>query len=353
MPKKAADFQAVDFFCGAGGMTYGFNKAGINVLAGIDIDPTCKETYEKNNKGSKFIQADVKTYEPKLLERELGIKPYNDRMVFIGCSPCQFWSLIRTDKTRSQESKNLIEDFQKFVDYYKPGYVVIENVPGILKKADSPLNGFIDFLENSGYKGNIVKDVIKAWEYGVPQTRKRFLLIATRVAGNQLTLPTPNSKNIATVRKAIAKYKSVDAGHKDTSKLQHTVAGLSDINKERLKKTPLNGGRRTEWSKNNRLQLNTYKVNSHINFQDTYGRMHWDKPGPTITTRFFSLSNGRFGHPEQLRAISLREGAALQTFPDTYQFFGGSIQSIARHIGNAVPPALSEKIAKTILKHGG
>ena len=125
--------KAIDFFCSIGGMTHGFKSAGINVLAGIDIDHSCKETYEYNNKGSIFIEADIKNYSFKELKKETGIKINDDELIFIGCSPCQYWSIIKTNKTKSVETKNLLTDFQRFVEYFKPGFVVVENVPGILK----------------------------------------------------------------------------------------------------------------------------------------------------------------------------------------------------------------------------
>ncbi len=137
MSKKTEKLKAVDFFCCGGGMTYGFRQAGIDVIAGIDIDPKCKETYELNNKPSKFIEADIKTFTEAELIEKTGIKKDDDNLIFIGCSPCQYWSIIKTDKTKAKDSKNLLADFQRFVDYFNPGFVVIENVPGIFSKVES------------------------------------------------------------------------------------------------------------------------------------------------------------------------------------------------------------------------
>src|SRR5262245_49070562 len=131
--------KAVDFFCGGGGMTYGFREGGIEVLAGIDIDLKCRETYEINNSPSKFILADIKDLSEESMENELGLKRNDDDLIFIGCSPCQYWSIIKTDKTKAEDSKNLLNDFQRFVDYFNPGLVVVENVPGIFSKPESPL----------------------------------------------------------------------------------------------------------------------------------------------------------------------------------------------------------------------
>ena len=171
MPK----LRAVDFFCSIGGMTYGFRKAGIEVIAGIDIDPSCKETYEYNNPESKFIEADIKKYSFEQLKKDTGIKKNDDELVFIGCSPCQYWTIMKTDKTKSTLSKNLLSDFQQFVKHFKPGYVVVENVPGIMRREnESGLKEFVALLESLGY--TVKKDVLNANYFGVPQRRRRIYI---------------------------------------------------------------------------------------------------------------------------------------------------------------------------------
>jgi DNA (cytosine-5)-methyltransferase 1 len=344
-PKK---LRAVDFFCGAGGMTNGFRKAGVDVVAGVDFDETCRDTYEKNNVGSKFINANIKTLTFSELQEKTRIKRDDPNMIFIGCSPCQYWSKIKTDKAKSAESRNLLADFQKFVDYFNPGFVVIENVPGILTKGKvSPLHSFLKFLTSKKY--TFSHSIIAAYKHGVPQTRRRFLLIASRVS--DISLPAESSGAIPTVRKFIGVEKGfpkIPAGTFDKSAFIHTVCNLSLQNLRRLKLTPKNGGTRMSYVNNKKMAIPTHHKSKL--FPDTYGRMYWDKPAPTITTKFFSISNGRFAHPEQNRAISLREGATLQTFAKSYRFYAGSIDAIARQIGNAVPPLLSMKIAKQIVK---
>src|ERR1700739_2205301 len=169
--KKKRNLKAVDFFCGAGGMTSGFRKAGIKVLAGIDIDTSCKDTYEKNNKGAIFIEENIKDLEVEKLATLIDIKRNDDNLVFIGCSPCQYWSIINTDKTKSKQTRDLLKDFQRFVEYYKPGFIVIENVPGLYtKKEETPLTEFFRFLDKHDYKAD--KKVLNASDYGVPQTRR-------------------------------------------------------------------------------------------------------------------------------------------------------------------------------------
>lgn len=344
------ELKAIDFFCSIGGMTYGFRKAGIDVIAGIDIDSSCKETYEYNNPDSKFLAADIKKYSFKELKKATGISENDDELIFIGCSPCQYWSIMKTDKTKSTLSKNLLVDFQKFVEHFKPGYVVVENVPGILKKEDeSGLKKFVELLGALGYV--VKKDVLNANHYGVPQRRRRFTLIASRV-NKKIEFPEANKKDVPTVKQFIGVkhgFKKIKAGHNDMSDFLHTTARLSEKNLERIKKISHNGGSRLEWGYNSRLQLECYKK-LEKGFSDIYGRMSWDKPAPTITTKFHSISNGRFGHPTEDRAISLREGATLQTFPKDYIFKEKSIGKVAKHIGNAVPPELAKMIATSLLK---
>jgi DNA (cytosine-5)-methyltransferase 1 len=347
------NLKAVDFFCCGGGMTYGFQQAGIDVIAGIDIDPKCKETYEFNNPSSKFIEADIKKLTELELIEKTQIKKDDDNLIFIGCSPCQYWSIIKTDKTKSKEAMNLLTDFQKFVDYFNPGFVVIENVPGIFSKPESPLKDFIDFLKKKGY-ASIEYQVLKVSEYGVPQNRKRFVLIASRV--KNLVFPKPKDDKTLTVRNFIGDEKlfpKISEGNIDETDFCHTTAGLEDDNLQRLTLTPINGGTRESW-KDTEYQLKVYKLKDgkkNFSFKDTYGRMFWDKPASTITTKFFSISNGRFAHPEQNRAISIREGATLQTFPTDYVFKVKSIADKARLIGNAVPPELAKRIADSLVSN--
>jgi DNA (cytosine-5)-methyltransferase 1 len=345
MAKKK--IKAVDFFCSGGGMTKGMSKAGIKVIAGIDFDPECKATYEANNKGSKFILADVFQLKESELEKELSLKRNDDNLLLIGCSPCQFWSMIRTDKRKSEQSKDLLREFGRFVKYFNPGYVVVENVPGIERRKDeSGLTAFISDLEKRDYK--VKYKVVNLNDYGVPQTRKRFTLVATRV-NKDFVFPSPSKKEKPTVKDFIGienGFPKVAAGHKDETKFQHTVSNLSEKNLQRLKGTSPNGGNALWWRTDNKLGREKYTGDG---FKDSYSRMWWDKPAPTITTKFYSISNGRFAHPEEHRGLSIREGATLQTFPKNYFFISSSIQGAARMIGNAVPPEYAKRIGKAII----
>lgn len=337
--------KAVDFFCSAGGVTCGFRQAGIDVLGGIDIDETCKETYEKNN-NARFLHADISDLSKKEVGKFFGIRRNQRELIFVGCSPCQYYSNIKTDKSKSQNTRLLLEDFQEFVEYFRPGYVFVENVPGLDKKPGSPLGKFKAFLKENDYVFS--EDVLNAKYFGVPQNRRRYVLLATRLR-KKIELPTPDKKNVVTVRKAIGdenRFPSIEAGHQDNSQFKHSAASLSEKNLQRILNTECNGGDRRSWPKE--LQLECYI--SHSGHYDVYGRMYWDKPSPAITTRFISYSNGRYGHPEQNRAISLREGAVLQSFPIDYDFYSASQGTIAKMIGNAVPPELAKRIGLSIKK---
>ncbi len=338
--------QAVDFFCGAGGMTQGMKMAGIKVLAGIDIDKDCQKTYETNHPESKFFLEDIKTLPRTVLEKSCGIKRNDSSLVFIGCSPCQYWSVLNTSKKPSVGTKGLLDDFWRFVSYYNPGYVVIENVPGIKRnESESGLDKFCHKLEKKGHK--IQADILSAQYYGVPQSRKRFVLISSRVK-QSIKLPKPKSESI--LQDFIGKHNGFPVlrpGHRDDNNFMDTVASLSEKNLRRLKVTPKNGGTRKAWKDNPDLQIKTYKDRDD-SFRDVYGRLRWKSPAATITTRFNGISNGRFAHPEEDRGLSLREGATLQTFEKDYVFESESSRIVAKLIGNAVPPQLAYRIAKSI-----
>ena len=344
-----ASLQIVDFFCGAGGMSHGMKMANLEVLAGIDIDRDCQATYQKNHPEAKFLLEDIRKVPRTFLEKAYGIRRNDDNLVFIGCSPCQYWSILNTERRSSEATKGLLGDFWRFVCYYRPGYVIIENVPGIKRKEiESGLSRFRKQLGSKGYK--IDEDVINAKFYGVPQSRKRFVLVASRVK-KSVRLPSP-TKEQAVLKDFIGdekRFPALRSGHRDPNNFMNTVSDLSEKNLSRLRKTPKNGGTRMAWKDDPELQIPAYRGKDN-SFRDVYGRLRWDYPSATITTRFNGISNGRFAHPEQDRGLSLREGAALQTFPDDYVFCSSSSNVASKLIGNAVPPELAYRIAKSILE---
>jgi DNA (cytosine-5)-methyltransferase 1 len=348
---KNKRYKAIDFFCGGGGMTCGLRQAGIDVIAGVDIDKEVKETYEYNNKGTVFIEKDIRRVHSNYFERNFGIQKNDDELILVGCSPCQFYSIINTDKESSLKTKDLLKNFARFIEYYRPGYVLVENVPGILTNKQSIWPTFYKKLQNLGYN-KIVYDIVDMSYYGVPQSRRRFSLIATRIENVEVSLPKADERQVVLSDFIGVEhgFPHISAGTKDTSDFNHTVAGLSDKCLRRLQKTRHNGGSRLDWADDDELQLKCF-IGKDDSFKDSYGRMWWNKPAPTITTKFFSISNGRFGHPDEDRAISLREGATLQTFPKDYVFKTSCIATTARLIGNAVPCEYARRLGEIIINN--
>jgi DNA (cytosine-5)-methyltransferase 1 len=347
---KNKKYKAIDFFCGGGGMTCGLRQAGIDVIAGVDFDKDAKETYEFNNSGTKFILADINILPENYFEKEFHLKKNDDNLIMVGCSPCQYYSIINTTKEKSVKSKDLLLQFKRFIDYYNPGYVLVENVPGIVTNKNSILSIFLQFLKDKKYK--VVKDIVNMKNYGIPQNRRRFSLIATRLEGKKISLPQKDSKiiNIKDILGVSNGFPHVQMGHRDYTVFNHTVAGLSDKTLQRIRKTTHDGGSRLDWANDANLQLNCF-IGKDKSFKDTYGRMWWNRPSPTITTKFFSVSNGRFVHPEEDRPISLREGATIQTFPKDYVFKTTSIATTAKLIGNAVPCEYARRLGEIIINN--
>lgn len=347
---KNVSMKAVDFFCGGGGMSYGMQEAGIDVLAGIDYEIACKDTYEANIINSKFIHADVFELKVEAVQKELKLERNDDDLILIGCSPCQFWSIINTDKKKSEKSKSLLVEFERFVKFFNPGYVVVENVPGVLKrKKESGLEKFIFWLESNGFKVHF--EIHNTHDFGVPQNRKRFTLVASRIGDSQVfPKKVEDRKTVADVLGVSNGFKKVKAGNRDKTEFLHTVSNIAPITLKRLLKVRKNGGNRLDFADDPELQLPCF-IGKDKSFMDTFGRLSWDKPANTITTKFYSVSNGRFVHPEENRALSLREGATLQSFPKEYKFCGTNIGSIARQIGNAVPPEYARQIGLAIIEN--
>jgi DNA (cytosine-5)-methyltransferase 1 len=342
--------KVVDFFCGAGGMSCGFALEEVEILAGIDIEEEFELTYLANHPEAKFINRDITGYNPEELQSEVEIDKYDDELIFIGCSPCQYWSKVNTERLAGSFTSNLIWDFQRFIKYFMPGYIVVENVPGILNRDNNHvLLNFLDFLKFHGYKFEY--KIISTDNYGVPQHRKRFVLIGSRVK-DKIRFPEPEPSKEMNVRNFIGPengFPEVEAGHIDETEFLHSTSRLSDKNLRRLKKTKKDGGTRIGWKDDPELQIPAYEGKDDI-FKNVYGRLFWDKPASTITTRFIAISCGRFAHPEENRGLSLREGATLQTFPEDYTFKGGMV-SVAKQIGNAVPPELARRIANSIINN--
>ena len=338
--------KAIDLFCGAGGLTLGLRRAGLDVLAGIDLDLDVGETYRNNNPDVKFVGADLRSVTASDIRRLVGTVPTSE-LLLAGCAPCQPFSKQRQHHgLKARSDATLLGEFARLVRSVEPKVVLMENVPGIASVPGfSSFRRFLRTLQDYGYTYD--HGILNARHFSVPQHRRRYVLLAARTTTAALPRSTGGHSRTetATVRSAIGHFPALASGEAHSSIPNHCAAGLSDRNLERIRATPPDGGSRRDWP--NRLKLDCH---SEIRgFSDVYGRLWWDRVAPTLTSRCNSLSNGRFGHPDQDRAISLREAAALQTFPDDYEFFG-SKPSVARWIGNAVPVAFAEALGRAALR---
>lgn len=340
--------EVVDLFCGIGGLSYGMKSRGFQVLAGYDLDWTCQFAYETNNQ-AEFVYEDIRQVTAdEILSR------YSKRAIKVlaGCAPCQpFSSYAFKNKEKDQNKYDLLYEFGRLVHGVRPDIVTMENVPAITAFKLKPVLGdFVNTLEQLGYR--VAYQVVYCPDYGVPQTRKRLVLLASRL-GNITLLPhTHDKEHYVTVRDAIGDLEVLKAGESSKTDPLHRCAALGELNMKRMLATPY-GGSWKDWPED--LLLECHKKDGGKSFGSVYGRMRWEKPSPTMTTQCTGIGNGRFGHPDQDRAISVREAALLQTFPMTFQFFENesevSITKASRYIGNAVPPRLGEVIADSIIEH--
>lgn len=352
--------KAIDLFCGAGGVTRGLLDAGIDVIAGFDIDPSLKKVYEQNNirsnsKNVEYRQKSVTEITKKDIYNLVGSKTSRnknkEKFLLAGCAPCQPFSLKNKNRhDKSDHRRTLITYFADLVQKTKPDYVFMENVAGLPKLEPDNLKYFTDILDKEGFSWET--KIVNALNYGVPQNRKRFVLLASKE--DDMKIPEGEydgiSKSYKTVGDVIRNLPPLMVGTEDPTIPNHKCANLSELNKIRIQETPKNGGSRTSWRTDLWLKCHLNEDGTPKNVHsDVYGRMSWEKPAPTLTTKFNSITTGRYGHPEQNRAISLREGALLQSFPKDYKFYG-NMESIARQIGNAVPPKMAEELGKIFLK---
>lgn len=339
--------KAIDLFCGVGGLTNGLRRAGWGVVAGIDVDEAAGATYRRNNPGARFVRADLRDVTDDDARALVRGVPRRE-LLLAGCAPCQPFSKQRGRRgIRGCPDATLLREFARLVVVLRPRAVLMENVPGIAAVPGfSSFRRFVRTLLECGYDCD--HGVLNARDFGVPQHRRRRVLLAVEDATARLPEPLGPDAGVrrATVRGAIARFPAIEAGETHPDVLNHHAAGLSPLNLKRIRATPIDGGSRRDWKAD--LVLDCHRPEG-AGFSDVYGRMWWDRVAPTLTSRCNSLSNGRFGHPEQNRAISLREAAALQTFPDDYEFFGAK-NAIARWIGNAVPVAFAETLGAAIMK---
>lgn len=338
--------EIIDLFCGIGGLTRGLIDSGLNVIAGFDIDPTCQYTYEYNNNVPYHMQNIREVHAADLNEL------YADGVtrILVGCAPCQPFSQMRFklgEANEQDEKYNLLLEYGRLIEEVHPTVISMENVPQI--RETEIYAQFIQILRDNGYYFS--EKVVYCPDYGIPQSRRRFVLVGSLLGPIELIAPTHN-KNDVNIRDYIGHLPHIEAGGIDPNDALHRSAALSERNLQRIRASHP-GGTWRDWPED--LRCPCHQRDSGQTYSSVYGRMSWDKIGPTITTQFYSFGTGRYGHPEQDRALSLREGAMLQTFPQDYDFIDPDrefvFRDIARHIGNAVPVRLGEIIGLSIINH--
>jgi len=341
--------SAIDLFCGIGGLSFGLQSAGINVNAGIDLDDSCRYAFEENCK-TTFINKDIQSLTSENITHLFKNSKYK---ILAGCAPCQPFSSYTYKLDKNEDNRwTLLYEFGRLVEESKPTIVTMENVPTLLNFKKAPV--FADFvkkLEATGYY--VSYNVIYAPDYGIPQKRKRLVLLASQLGKIELIPPTHKPNEYVTVKAAIGNLNKIKSGEFDAADFIHKSSKLSDKNIERVKQSKPGGSWKRDWDEN--LKLTCHTSEKGKTYVSIYGRMKWDEPAPTMTTFCTGIGNGRFGHPEQDRAISLREAAILQSFPKNYKFAENletlNFSKTSKHIGNAVPPKLGEIIGKSIIEH--
>jgi len=325
---------AIDLFSGSGGLTLGLKQAGFRVIGAVDCDSLAAETYGVNHKDTVLWNRDIRDLPVSVIKQRLKLRK-GDLDLLAGCPPCQGFSSMRTlngSREINDPRNDLIFEFLRFIRELDPKAVMMENVPGLAK--DERMHSFCRELENLGY--SCICDVFDAKCFGVPQRRFRMVLLAGKFGLVKFAVPETRRY---TVRETISSLppagNSGDCLHDFPEKRS---ARINDL----IKKIPKNGGSRSDLGRENQLACHR-KCNG---FKDVYGRMSWDKQAPTLTSGCTNPSKGRFLHPEENRAITLREAALLQTFPPNYFFsLRRGKNPAAELIGNALPPEFIKRHA--------
>ena len=342
---SASRITAIDFFCGAGGLTRGLLNAGINVRAGVDFDRSLMQTYERNNSPSHFVHRNIRGLDIESLRENLGISA-RSLALYAACTPCQPFSTL-AQRQGVDARKDLLLAFAEIVREAPPDIILVENVPGLNTKYGREIyERFLRIISRVGFHKRYVNAAfLDANDFGVPQTRRRFILFASRHQRlefpNQI-LPKP------TVGDCLSKFPAIQHGQAAEEYHNHHSRRLAPHVLRIVKAVPHDGGSRADILDTSILYpCHQRKPNVH---RDVFGRMKWGKPAPTLTARCTDVYCGRFIHPEQDRGISVREAAALQTFPDEYIFYGKSILQLSRQIGNSVPVRFAEQLGKSIVE---
>ncbi len=340
--------SAIDLFCGIGGLSYGLKKSGIKVRAGVDLDNSCEYAYSKNVKAD-FIHSDITSIDgQELLDKYWNKK--NEIKVLVGCAPCQPFS-SHSNKVKGREGTekwNLIKGFERLISETAPQIVSMENVPNLSNQI--VFQEFVSFLKRNDYFVSF--ENVFCPDYGIPQKRRRLVLLASKFGEINIINKTHSPSEYVTTKDIIGHLTPVKSGQVCKKDPLHQTTRLTEINLKRIEASKPNGTW-LDWDEE--LRLECHKKETGGTYKAVYGRMSWQEPSPTITTQFYNFGTGRFGHPEQNRALTIREAALLQTFPEKYKFYKSkeeiSLTRLGTHIGNAVPVDLGFVIGKSINKH--
>lgn len=340
----------IDLFAGCGGVTLGFKNRGFRILAAVEFDPVAAKTYRLNHPEVLLYEQDIREVDPRQVMEQCRLEA-GELTVLSVCAPCQPFSRQNRAKKADPRARLILESL-RFVAKMRPKLVFFENVPGLHKgKHKDVLARLITGLKGEGY-GVSEPCVVDAVDYGVPQFRKRLILLAA-ADGRIPPLPEPThaAPEVAlqvsrepwrTVRDAFGGLPPLQSGEQDENDPLHKARKHHPLSLERLKYISRNGGSRHNLPPH--LQLNCHKNGRNVGYHDVYGRMDYRRPSNTLTTGCTNFTKGRFAHPEQNRAITPREAARLQTFPDSYRFCG-TYEQVSAQIGNAVPVLLAETFA--------
>ena len=346
---------AIDVFAGAGGLTVGLKRAGFHVVAAVEREYHSFATYKANHPEVKCLKQDIETVSGADLQRFAGTERID---LLAGCPPCQgFTSLTAKYKHKEDPRNALILEMARLAEAIRPQAIMMENVPGLTQKGGALYDQLRSRLQALGYR--LTEGVLQVADYGVPQLRRRFVLLGGR--GFEIALPdathsgTPTG-NLApwrTVRDAIedmpepASLAAAKAnGHVERSDW-HVVRDLSPKNVERIRAAQAGN----TWTHTPEHLRPDCHRNGYVGFTNVYGRMEWDRPSPTITGGCTTFSKGRFGHPTADRTISVREAALLQTFPRDYRFDTPYMEYVCCMIGNALPCHFAEALSRRCVEH--
>ena len=339
---------AVDLFSGGGGLSEGLRQAGFDVTSAVEVDFNAISTYQANHPDTKVISTDIRLLASSVIREILGERQLD---LLAACPPCQGFSTLTRAKKNEDPRNKLITEVSRLIKDLLPKTIMIENVPGLISRGESYLSDFLKTLDTLGYKYNF--SVLQVADYGVPQMRKRFVLLAGLGFEIQIPKKTHSEKGcsetlpwetVANAIKGMPDPKTMGdvSSIKDASKFNwHITRVVSEITKQRLSFIKPGGSR---FDLPDELRPNCHK-GKNTGYSNVYGRMDWNKPSPTITSGCTTLSKGRFGHPEKLRTISIREAAILQTFPVEYKFDATSVDDVCKIIGNALPCLFAKKMA--------